>query len=75
MTRTLVTLLSVLLLVSPAAIAQGKEAPEEMQGTVKVGDKALGFTLKDQNGEEHSLESLLNPDGFVALVFYRSADW
>jgi cytochrome oxidase Cu insertion factor (SCO1/SenC/PrrC family) len=63
------------LLTSSIVQAQGAEAPEEMQGTVNVGDKALGFTLKDQNGREHSLESLLDADGYLALVFYRSADW
>lgn len=62
-----------LLLMPALAVAQ--EAPEEMQGTVHVGDKAPGFTLKDQNGEERSLESLLNEEGYVALVFYRSAHW
>ena len=51
------------------------QQPELMQGTVKVGDKAPSFLLKDQNGQERSLESLLDADGYLALVFYRSADW
>jgi hypothetical protein len=68
-------MLAMVLFISPSALAQGKEAPESMQGHVKVGDKAPGFTLKDQNGIEHSLDGLLNPDGYLALVFYRSADW
>ena len=76
MLRLIGVLLTVLLVISPAAIAQeGKEAPEEMQGTIKVGDKVPAFSLKDQNGEDRSLEALLNPDGYVALVFHRSADW
>ncbi len=33
------------------------------------------FALKDQRGQERTLESLLNADGHLALVFYRSADW
>ncbi len=41
---------------------------------LKVGSKAPALKLKDQNGKEHSLESLLKK-GNVALVFYRSADW
>lgn len=39
-----------------------------------VGGKAPSFTLKDQDGNERSLEDLLKK-GKVALVFYRSADW
>ena len=60
---------------TPLANAQPAEAPESMQGTVKVGDKAPSFSLKDQNGQERTLESLLDADGYLALVFYRSADW
>jgi cytochrome oxidase Cu insertion factor (SCO1/SenC/PrrC family) len=48
-------------------------APEEQTG-VKVGEKAPPFKLKDQKGEERSLEEFLKR-GKVALVFYRSADW
>lgn len=68
--------LAVLLAFAPAAVvAQGTEAPEAMQGTVKVGDKIPSFTLKDQNGAEHSSESLIEGEGLTALVFYRSANW
>lgn len=70
----LVTTLFVL--VSASAFAQGAEAPDEMTGHVNVGDKAPGFTLEDQSGDERSLEGLLaDADEFVALVFYRSANW
>jgi cytochrome oxidase Cu insertion factor (SCO1/SenC/PrrC family) len=41
---------------------------------LKVGIKAPTFTLKDQNGKEHTLEEFLKK-GKVALVFYRSASW
>jgi cytochrome oxidase Cu insertion factor (SCO1/SenC/PrrC family) len=41
---------------------------------IKVGQKAPAFTLKDQQGKEHSLDELLK-GGKVALVFYRSARW
>ena len=47
--------------------------PEEQTG-LKVGEKAPGFTLKDQEGKERSLDEFLKK-GKVALVFYRSADW
>jgi cytochrome oxidase Cu insertion factor (SCO1/SenC/PrrC family) len=40
----------------------------------KIGAKAAGFTLKDQNGQERSLDELLKK-GNVALVFFRSASW
>jgi cytochrome oxidase Cu insertion factor (SCO1/SenC/PrrC family) len=63
-----------LLATSPAwAQDKGKPAPEEQTG-LKVGEKATRFTLKDQEGEERSLDDLLRK-GKVALVFYRSADW
>jgi hypothetical protein len=39
-----------------------------------VGSKLPGFELKDQDGKEHTLASLLGPKGAV-IVFFRSADW
>lgn len=41
---------------------------------LKVGDKAVDFTLKNASGQEVSLQSLLKK-GRVALLFYRSGDW
>jgi cytochrome oxidase Cu insertion factor (SCO1/SenC/PrrC family) len=60
---------------APTAVAQGKAkpAPEEHTG-VKIGANAPKFTLKDQKGEERSLDEFVKR-GKVALVFYRSADW
>ena len=49
------------------------EAAPENTG-LAAGEKAPTFTLKDPNGQEVALESLLKK-GPVALVFYRSADW
>ena len=59
----------------PAARGQekGKAAPKELTG-LKVGARAPGFTLKDQEGRERTLDEFLKK-GKVALVFYRSADW
>ena len=51
----------------------GQEAGPEKTG-LPVGQLAPSFTLKDQNGADVSVESLLKK-GPVALVFYRSADW
>lgn len=59
----------------PLSSAHAAEASEEVQGTVNVGDKVPDFTLKDQNGDEQSLESLLAQDGALALFFFRSASW
>lgn len=50
-----------------------RPADEEKTG-LAVGADAPKFALKDQNGEEITLDSLLE-NGRVALVFHRSADW
>jgi cytochrome oxidase Cu insertion factor (SCO1/SenC/PrrC family) len=66
---------AVVLLAAPAAWGQGKGKPApEAQTGLKVGAKAPTFTLKDQEGNERSLDEFLRK-GKVALVFYRSADW
>jgi hypothetical protein len=39
-----------------------------------VGATAAGFSLLDQSGKRHTVESLMGPQGLV-LVFFRSADW
>ena len=39
-----------------------------------AGAKAPAFSLRDQNGQEHSLASLKGTHGTV-LLFFRSADW
>ena len=54
--------------------AQGKAAPEEMQGTVKVGDKAPDFTLTAHDGETYTLSEVASK-GTVAVMFFRSANW
>lgn len=50
------------------------EVPANVGIGLAVGQKAPMFTLKNQNGNDVSLESLLKK-GPVAVVFYRSADW
>jgi len=49
------------------------KVPDDKTG-LPIGAKAPAFTLKDQNGKEHTLEEFLKK-GKVALVFYRSASW
>lgn len=41
---------------------------------IKVGAKVPAISLKNQEGEEVSLQSMLQT-GPVALVLFRSADW
>ena len=40
----------------------------------QVGQRALAFSLPDQDGRMHSLETVAGPKGTM-LVFFRSADW
>jgi cytochrome oxidase Cu insertion factor (SCO1/SenC/PrrC family) len=40
-----------------------------------IGAKAPEFKLKDQEGKERALAEFQKKAKFVALVFYRSADW
>jgi cytochrome oxidase Cu insertion factor (SCO1/SenC/PrrC family) len=63
------------LLAAPHVRAQdkGRPAPEAETG-LKVGEKAPHFTLKDQEGNDRSLDEFLKK-GKVAVVFYRSAGW
>ena len=42
---------------------------------LSVGAKAPDFKLKDQDGKERALADFQKPGKFLALVFYRSADW
>jgi cytochrome oxidase Cu insertion factor (SCO1/SenC/PrrC family) len=53
--------------------AIANSAPDDKTG-VTVGEKAPAFTLKDQAGNERTLDEFLKK-GKVALVFYRSAGW
>ena len=40
----------------------------------QVGQRAIDFSLPDQNGHIHTLKSIAGPKGTM-LVFFRSADW
>ena len=66
-------LVSGLLLATTAASSKADDAPDEKTG-LTVGTKAPAFSLKDQKGDERSLDDFLKK-GPVALVFYRSANW
>jgi cytochrome oxidase Cu insertion factor (SCO1/SenC/PrrC family) len=58
----------------PDAASVGKAPAPPAGSRMAVGQRAPSFRLKDQHGQEQSLEQLL-AKGNVALVFYRSADW
>jgi peroxiredoxin len=49
-----------------------------LQGAVptgpNVGERVPDFVLRDQDGHEKTLRSIMGPKGAL-LVFYRSADW
>ena len=40
----------------------------------QVGDVVPAFSLTDQTGQTHTLESIMGPNGAM-LVFSRSANW
>ena len=69
------TILAALLLgFSTLAAAQTREAVEVASLGPQVGERVPDFSLPDQSGKVHSLDSIMGPNG-VMLVFYRSADW
>lgn len=53
---------------------QGQGLHDATQIGPAAGSIAAGFSLFDQSGRRHTLESLMEPRGLV-LVFFRSADW
>ena len=59
---------------APARPAGGSPVPPARADALPVGSKAPAFALKDQKGEERTLDGFLKK-GKVALVFYRSAKW
>ena len=65
---------AVLALAPALSHAQAEPAPEEMQGTVKVGDKAPDFTLTANDGKTYTLSEVAK-EGAVAVMFFRSANW
>ena len=40
----------------------------------QIGESVPDFNLADQNGNYHTLESVMGPNGAM-LLFHRSADW
>jgi hypothetical protein len=70
--------LATLLLISPASrspiMAQTRTRIDVSKLGPQVGEHVPDFSLKDQNGQTRTLQSIMGPKGAM-LVFYRSADW
>ena len=62
-----------MLLILGLALGLVANAAESPPG-LAIGQKAPAFTLRNADGKDVALETLLKR-GPVALVFYRSADW
>lgn len=70
-----ITMLAALLLgFSTLVAAQTREAVVVASLGPQVGERVPDFSLPDQSGQVHSLDSIMGPNG-VMLVFFRSADW
>jgi len=54
--------------------AVAADPPEDKTG-LKIVTKAPAFKLKDQTGQERSLDEFLKTSGHVVIVFHRSASW
>ena len=71
-------LLAALLLISTASrspmMAQTRAKIDVSKLGPQVGERVPDFSLKDQNGQTRTLQSIMGPKGAM-LVFHRSADW
>ncbi len=56
------------------AAESSREAIEVSALGPQIGEVVPEFTLPDQNGNLHSLDSIMGPNGAM-LLFHRSADW
>ena len=55
-------------------MAAGQQAVDVNAIGPKVGERAIDFSLPDQNGQTQTLKSVGGPKGTM-LVFFRSSDW
>ena len=65
--------MTLLALLGPFASAQAP-LPDVAQFGPQVGERVPTFSLVDQFGQRHDLESLMGPNG-LWLEFNRSANW
>ncbi len=71
--RNLLALFAVGLALTAPTHAQAQHHPTSPNHPLKDGAKAPSFTLKDQHGNDQSLEAMLQ-NGKVAVIFHRSAN-
>ncbi|MCG8413651.1 MAG: peroxiredoxin family protein [Pseudomonadales bacterium] len=71
----------IVLLLSMGVTFSSLYAAESSRETIEVstlgpqiGEVVPEFTLPDQNGNLHNLDSIMGPNGAM-LLFHRSADW
>ena len=73
MIRQLVHVVTSIILLGTLVSAQAP-VPDVAQFGPQVGEPVPTFSLTDQYGQQHDLESLMGPNG-LWLEFNRSADW
>ncbi len=72
---TLVGILSILAIgFSSWSTAQTRTAVDVAALGPQIGERVPAFSLSDQNGQVHTLDSVRGPNGTM-LLFHRSADW
>ena len=57
-----------------AALAQDRQAIQVSALGPQIGEQVPAFRLPDQNGQYHTLDDIMGPNGAM-LLFHRSADW
>ena len=67
-------LLSLTLVLMLATAGTAQDLPDVEQFGPQVGDVVPAFTLRDQNGQTQTLESIMGPNGGM-LAFNRAASW
>jgi len=67
-------LLSLLLVGTATAQDSSRQFIEVESLGPQIGEQVPDFSLPDQNGQIHTLESIMGPNGAM-LLFHRSADW
>ena len=70
----MVALMAAAMVVPIIAQPQARQKIDVSKLGPQVGERVPDFSLKDQNGKDWALKSIMGPKGAM-LVFLRSADW